>query len=86
MTELYSESWDDLHEHIKKAHGLYGAPTSSHESLGVLLEEFDELRQAIHANKRESIREEAIDIAAAAMRLALAIERAELAFLHRSGL
>ena len=67
------------------AHGKYGPPTSTHESLGVLMEEFDELRAAIHQNKAESIAEEAIQLAAVAYRLALAIASGDLAFWHRSG-
>ena len=69
----------------ERAHGKYGAPTSTHESLGVLLEEFEELKDAIHANKSESVREEAIQVAAVAYRLALAIASGDLAFWNRSG-
>ena len=55
----------------------YGHPSSTHESLGVLLEEFDELRQAIHGNDLVSTGREAIQIAACAIRLASACLDAE---------
>ena len=56
----------------------YGEPRSTHESLGVLLEEFDELKSAIHANAMASISMEAIQVAAVALRLAVECERAIL--------
>lgn len=61
----------------------YGAFRSTHEALGVLVEEFDELRAAIHANALESVRAEAIQIAAVAMRLAAAC-RGDADFEERS--
>ncbi|HKZ73501.1 MAG TPA: hypothetical protein VJ011_05515, partial [Steroidobacteraceae bacterium] len=50
----------------------YGQPMSTHESYGVLAEEMAELLDAIRANALESVRNEAIQIAAVAARLALA--------------
>lgn len=65
---------DEMIAHeINVADERYGDFMSSHEGLGVLMEEFDELRSAIHANKLESVREESIDIAAVATRIAYAM-------------
>ncbi|MCJ7711476.1 MAG: hypothetical protein MUQ32_11685, partial [Chloroflexi bacterium] len=61
-------------EESQRAHGTYGNPTSAHESLGVLIEELDELRDAIHMNNSASTYEEAVQVASVAYRLALAIE------------
>ncbi len=60
---------DPLASRMEAALKRYGSLASTHEALGVAMEEFDELRAAIHANKRESIREEALDLAAVLLRL-----------------
>lgn len=60
---------DPLARRMETALERYGPLASTHEALGVAMEEFDELRAAIHANKRESIREEALDLAAVMLRL-----------------
>lgn len=57
-------------EHAEAAQDRYGDFASTHEALGVLTEEVNELIAAIHSNKIESIRDEAIDAAAVLMRLA----------------
>lgn len=62
-----------LSEIMEKANGAqtrYGDFASVHEALGVALEEWDELRSAMHANAIESVRHEAIDLAAVLIRLA----------------
>ena len=69
----------------QRAHANYGNPTSAHESLGVLLEEMDELREAIHDNSGARTYDEAVQVASVAYRLALAIESCDPAFFHRSG-
>lgn len=61
---------EEARQHMAIASGLYGDFASTHEALGVLVEEWDELRDAIRANALESIRDEAIDLAAACLRLA----------------
>jgi NTP pyrophosphatase (non-canonical NTP hydrolase) len=75
----------EIRAEAERAAGKYGPPTSTHESLGVLLEEFDELKNAVHANKSESVRAEAIQVAAVAYRLALAVAGGNIAFYDRSG-
>lgn len=47
----------------------YGPFASAAEGLGVLLEEFHELRDAVRANDRGSIMREAVQVAAVALRL-----------------
>lgn len=48
----------------------YGPFASTHEALGVLCEEWDELREAIHCNDAAAIAEEALQVSAVALRLA----------------
>jgi hypothetical protein len=54
---------------IKAADDRYGGFSSAHEALGVVSEEWDELRAAVHANDAERIKSEALDLAAALIRL-----------------
>lgn len=60
----------EIAAHIDAAQSRYGAFASTHEALGVCLEEWDELRQAVQRNALESVREECIDLAAVLIRLA----------------
>lgn len=53
-----------------RAERTYGEIRSTHEGLGVLVEEFDELKNAIHVNDRGQVYAEAIQVAAVALRLA----------------
>lgn len=62
----------------------YGAFTSTHEAYGVLAEEVAELLDAIRAGAGESVRTEAIQIAAVALRLSGCC-RGDAAFAERSG-
>lgn len=55
---------------IREAECKYGHPSSTHESLGVLLEEVHELTEAIRQNSAGAIQKEAIQVAAVALRLA----------------
>lgn len=55
---------------MKIAQRQYGDFASTHEALGVALEEWHEFQDAIQANAIESVREEAIDLAAVLIRLA----------------
>lgn len=67
----------EIAERIDAAERRYGDFASTHEALGVLLEEFDELRRAVHSNALESVREECLDIAAVALRMADQCRNAE---------
>lgn len=74
-----------LSDEIAEADRIYGEYTSTHEALGVLSEEFDELRQAIHGNKLDVIESEALQVAAVALRLVRACHERASAFRGRSG-
>jgi NTP pyrophosphatase (non-canonical NTP hydrolase) len=62
---------DMIKGHCERAQERYGDFASSHEALGVALEEFNELQSAVHANDLKAVAEEAIDVAAVMVRLAL---------------
>lgn len=70
----------------EKAGQRYGEFHSTHEGLGVLAEEIDELMEAIRSNRRFPIQREAIQVAAVAIRLANALEIGDQSFLERSGM
>lgn len=72
----------DLDRRMVGAWTRYGNFASTHEALGVCLEEWDELRAAVQANALESVREEALDLAAACLRMAEACRTG--AFAERS--
>lgn len=59
----------ELYNRVLAADARYGNFASTHEALGVALEEWDELREAIRSNKIESIRAEALDLASVLIRL-----------------
>ena len=58
-----------LHTRIIAADARYGAFASTHEAMGVALEEWDELRDAIKANNLAAVAHEALDLAAVCIRL-----------------
>jgi NTP pyrophosphatase (non-canonical NTP hydrolase) len=60
----------EMEERAKKAQDTYGHFASTHEALGVACEEWDELRDAIRANKLGSVEQECLDLAAVLLRLA----------------
>jgi NTP pyrophosphatase (non-canonical NTP hydrolase) len=62
----------ELEDRMRSAAERYGVFASTHEALGVAVEEWDELRAAIQSNKLESIADECIDLAAVLIRLARA--------------
>ncbi len=69
---------------IHKADQRYGPFRSTHEGLGVLTEEYMELVEAIRANDLDGIIKEALQVAAVATRLAMALENESV--LRRSNL
>jgi NTP pyrophosphatase (non-canonical NTP hydrolase) len=71
---IYRRTTDALHMRIEAANDRYGAFASTHEALGVALEEWDELREAVRANDLEAVRAEALDLAAVLIRLADGLE------------
>jgi NTP pyrophosphatase (non-canonical NTP hydrolase) len=60
----------EIFARMESAQDRYDYFTSTHEALGVALEEWNELQSAIKANALESVREEAMDLAAVLIRLA----------------
>ena len=83
--ELRLSVEQDVAQEAVRADKRYGPFHSTHEGLGVLLEEFDELRDAVRANILPAIAREAIQIAAVALRLAEVCRRDEPEFRERSG-
>jgi NTP pyrophosphatase (non-canonical NTP hydrolase) len=73
----------ELEAEIDRADRRYGDYASTHEALGVLAEEYHELVAAIRANKSESIRAEAIQVAAVAIRMVRSLDGASMR--RRSG-
>lgn len=70
---------------ITDADRRYGPPMSAHEMLGVIVEEYAELIEAIRSGKIMSVQWEAMDLAAACIRLADACELPRYDFASRSG-
>lgn len=74
--DLFGERESDLailsaiETRIAAAHARYGDFASTHEALGVAVEEWDELRDAIRENKLASVEWECLDLAAVLIRLA----------------
>ena len=60
----------DVARLCEQAQARYGDFASTHEAIGVALEEWDELREALRTNDLGAIRAEAIDLAAVMVRLA----------------
>ena len=76
--------WRELGKEMRQAENKYGPFHSTHEGYGVLAEEVAELLDAIRSNNQEDIQGEAIQVAAVALRIALACEND--AFRVRSGI
>lgn len=70
---------------MDRAATSYGPIASTHEALGVILEELDELLAAIRANDMLHIRDEALDLAAIAIRLAETASDPDSPMVARSG-
>ena len=70
-------------DRAQRARARYGAYTSTHEALGVITEEYHELMSAIQANRLGSVEDEALDLAACALKLAR--DCSNEAFRERSG-
>ena len=83
-----SALWQELDDEIKRADAKYGPFHSTHEAYGVLAEEVAELLEAIRSNFANDIDEEAMQVAAVAIRLVKSCRlkgEAGAAFAHRSG-
>lgn len=65
-----SESFDHITALIHRANARYGPLASTHEGLGVAMEEWDELREAVKSNDLDRIESECLDLAAVLIRMA----------------
>lgn len=63
----------DIDARMRKATEKYGPLASTHEGLGVALEEWNELQDAIRTNRLDDVAAECIDLAAVLVRMAEAI-------------
>lgn len=59
-----------LRERAERAEKRFGPFASSHEAMGVALEEWDEFRERIHKNDIAGAKSEALDLAAVLVRFA----------------
>ena len=74
---LQFEITDAIESRIDAADMRYGTFASSHEALGVIMEEFDELREAIRSNDPVRIHDECLDMAAPLIRLAISMRNSK---------
>lgn len=65
-----SQSFIRIQNLVHSANKRYGPLASTHEGLGVALEEWDELKEAVRENDHEKIRNECLDLAAVLVRIA----------------
>jgi NTP pyrophosphatase (non-canonical NTP hydrolase) len=75
---------EEIETRIAAANERYGPFASTHEALGVASEEWDELRDAVRANKLGSVDWECLDLAAVLIRLARGIRQQEQQLMKRS--
>ena len=66
---MHSDTWAAIETRTHDADARYGDFASTHEALGVAMEEWDELRDAIRANDLEAVCNEALDLATVLIRL-----------------
>ena len=60
---------DALKDRIEKAQKRYGNFASTHEAMGVAMEEWDEFREAVRCNNMKLVQNECLDLAAVLIRL-----------------
>ena len=74
----------DIEARISRAHDRYGPLASTHEAMGVALEEWHELIDAVRSNKIGAVEWECLDLAAVLLRLARTIRENPKPFANRS--
>jgi NTP pyrophosphatase (non-canonical NTP hydrolase) len=74
----------EIEAKAEEAAAKYGRFASTHEALGVALEEWDELRAAVHSNALGSIEMECVDLAAVCLRMARHCRNGADGFVRRS--
>ena len=75
----HTETIAAVESRMSRSSQRYGIFASTHEALGVALEEWDELRLAVQANDLQAVAHEALDLAAVCIRLSIACDRDEFA-------
>lgn len=86
MMETSANTEQELDRRLRSARNKYGEPACTHESLGVIAEEYDELIDAVRRGLAGAVHWEALDLAAACIRLADACWQPMPNFARRSGL
>lgn len=66
---MNADTFETLVQQMRAADARYGNFSSTHEALGVLCEEWDELREAIRSNDAEAVQAECLDLASVLLRL-----------------
>ena len=66
---------EEIRDELDRATTKHGDFSSTHEALGVILEEFEELKEAIKNGDKENGQEEAIQLAAMCLKLLMASDR-----------
>ena len=61
--------YEEIEARIARARSRYGFFASTHEALGVAMEEWDELKDSIRENALYSVEHEALDLAAVLINL-----------------
>lgn len=69
---IHDDILDAVSARMESAECRYGPFASTHEALGVAVEEWDELRAAIQSNDLGAVADECVDLAAVLVRLARA--------------
>jgi NTP pyrophosphatase (non-canonical NTP hydrolase) len=67
---MFDDISREVEARIEAAAARYGPFASTHEALGVAVEEWDEFRDAIRSNALASVETECLDLAAVLVRLA----------------
>ena len=81
---IHSDIIYEVEALMAKAAERYGTFASTHEAMGVALEEWDELRAAVQSNSLGAVEMECIDLAAVLIRLAHSLRCREPALIERS--
>ena len=63
------ETFQTIMQQMARADRVFGEFASTHEALGVALEEWDEFREAIRTNDKDEVQNECIDLVCVLLRL-----------------
>lgn len=85
MMELSANTIAEIDRRLRDAGEKYGHPACTHESLGVIAEEYAELVESVRSGRTGAVHWESLDLAAACLRLAEECWNPREAFARRSG-